>query len=114
MSLSFFLEYVVIETVSLCNCYLYFSHYSEGVSCQSQRGFPQEMGESSTGEREQMNAKHPCSLLDLRLTHVGVTPKNKLIPFYLRGGSAPSAGLVGNGFYLIISHTFLNMEAMNK
>lgn len=26
------------------------SKYSEGVSCQSQRRFPEEMGESSTGE----------------------------------------------------------------
>lgn len=27
------------------------SKYSEGVSCQSQRRFPEEMGESSTGEK---------------------------------------------------------------
>lgn len=30
-------------------------NYSEGVSCQSQRRFPEEMGESSTGERVKEN-----------------------------------------------------------
>lgn len=30
-------------------------NYSEGVSCQSQRRFPEEMGEPSTGERVKEN-----------------------------------------------------------
>lgn len=38
------------DELSLMNIH-FVSNYSEGVSCQSQRRFSEEMGESSTGER---------------------------------------------------------------
>lgn len=38
-------------------------NYSEGVSCQSQRRFPEEMGESSTGERVKENDLSVCLII---------------------------------------------------
>lgn len=51
------LELVVFKTDELSLMNMNFvPNYSEGVSCQSQRRFPEEMGESSTGERVNENS----------------------------------------------------------
>lgn len=50
------LDLLVFKTDGLPLMNMHFvSNYSEGVSCQSQRRFPEKMGESSTGERVKEN-----------------------------------------------------------
>lgn len=60
------LNLLVFKTDGLPLTNMHFvSNYSEGVSCQSQRRFPEKMGESSTGETVERVLRRKSNSLSL-------------------------------------------------